>query len=100
MKQANMEPPRLVTLPREQYLRKEEARIRSLSLPARNSDPIVETHLCAVLGAEELIDIHESAAIRQSAQGARHFAEAHTRFASIAWQIKLYHLNALSNLVI
>ncbi|MEI6654773.1 MAG: hypothetical protein WCP45_08400 [Verrucomicrobiota bacterium] len=100
MNPATIEPPRLVALPREQYLRKEEARIRSLSLPARNSDPQVETHLSAVLGAEELIDIHESAAIRQAAQGAKHFADAHKRFASIAWQIKLYHLNALSNLVL
>ena len=91
---------RLVPLPREQYLRREETNIRSLAMPARNSDPQVAMHLSAVLGAEDLIDIHECAANRQSAQGAHHFAESHMRFAATAWQLKLYHLNALANLLI
>ena len=92
--------PRLVPMPREQYLRKEETRIRSLALPARNADPTVAIHLSAVLGAEDLIDVHESAADRQAANGAIHFAEAHRRFAATAWQLKLYHLNALASILI
>lgn len=92
--------PRLVPIPREQYLRKEETRIRSLALPSRNADPFIELHLDAVLGAEELIDIHEVAAQRQSNQGAEHFAASHRRFAAIAWQIKLHHLNQLAAILI
>lgn len=91
---------RLVALPREQYLRKEETRIRSLALPAQNTDPAVELHLNAVLGAEDLIDIHEVAAERQASQGAEHFAASHRRFAAIAWQLKLYHLSQLANLLV
>jgi len=92
--------PRLVPMPREQYLRKEECRIRSLALPARSSDPVVAIHLDAVLAAEDLIDIHESAAERQRAQGANHFAESHRVFAAKAWQLKLYHLNQLASILI
>ena len=89
--------PRLVTHPREQYLRKEECRIRSLALPARNADPAIAIHLNAVLGAEDLIDIHEAAAKRQASQSAPHFSEVHRRLAAVAWQLKLYHLNALAS---
>lgn len=93
--------PRLVPLPREQYLRKEETRIRSLALPqAANADPQVQVHLFAVCAAEELIDIHEAAALRQEAQGAPHFARSHRRYATLAWQLKLFHLNQLAALLI
>lgn len=92
--------PHLVAVPREQYLRKEENRIRSLADAAATSDLAVELHRNAVLFAEDLIDVHESAAARQASQGADHFAESHRRFASQAWQLKLYHLNQLSAILI
>ncbi len=92
--------PRLVATSREQYLRKEECRIRSLALTASRLDPQVRIHLDAVLGAEELIDIHDSAAQRQAAQGAHHFADTHRRFSALAWQLKLLHLHTLASTLI
>lgn len=92
--------PLLVPFAREQYLRKEETRIRSEALPVRHGDSEVNLHLNAVLGAEELIEIHEVAARRQNAQGATAVAATHHRFAALAWQLKLHHLNCLASLLI
>lgn len=49
---------RAVTAPREQYLRQNEGRIRSLALPQNTSDPVIATHLEFILWLEDAIDIH------------------------------------------
>jgi len=92
---------RLVTHPREQYLRQNEARLRSLSLPARNDDPVVAVHTNAMLFAEDLIDRHEVAAEANRQHPTRqHVALEHQVFAAKATQLKLYHLDQLANLLI
>ena len=89
----------LVTVPREQYLRKEEARIRSLALPAVCADPLAATHLAALEFAEDLQDRHEVAANAHRTTRP-HMAAEHDIYAAKACQLKFYHLNQLSILVI
>jgi hypothetical protein len=91
----------LVSVPREQYLRKEEARIRSLSLPTVCADSLAAIHLTALEYAEELQDCHEVAATsNRQATNREHMAVAHDSYAAMALQLKLYHLNQLSAIVL
>jgi hypothetical protein len=88
--------PILVPVAREQFLRRDEGRIRSAALLAERSDPSVKTHLDIVLMAEDLQDVHEAAAERFSRTGHAGFSEAHKRFAQQAIQIRLHHLDLLA----
>jgi hypothetical protein len=94
------QPIRLVTTVREQYLRKEENRIRSEAVSLSQSDPLVSTHLIAVQSSEELHEIHEAAAIRQDRMGAEGIANVHRRLAATAWQLKLHHLHQLAGILL
>lgn len=94
------QPIRLVTTVREQYLRKEENRIRSEAVSLSQSDPLVSTHLMAVQSSEELHEIHEAAAIRQDRMGAVGIGDVHRRLAGVAWQLKLHHLHQLAGILI
>lgn len=100
MSDQSTQPIRLVTTPREQYLRKEEKRIRSEAVALTQSDPLIATHLMAVQAAEELHEIHEAAAIRQHRMGAESVANVHRRLAASAWQLKLHHLHQLAGILI
>ena len=91
----------LVTVPREQYLRKEEARIRSLALPAVCADPLAAKHLTALEYAEDLQDRHEVAAVaNRKAANREHVAAEHDVYAAKAMQLKFYHLDQLSTIVL
>jgi hypothetical protein len=88
--------PVLVPVAREQFLRRDEGRIRSAALLAEKTDPVIKTHLAIVLMAEDLQDVHEAATNRFQNTGHAAFAEAHKRFAQQAIQIRLHHLDRLS----
>lgn len=92
--------PRLVTQPREHYLRQNEGRIRSLALPQNSSDEQIATHLAVVLMMDDMEDIHESAMNKWEHQGNLRFAEIHERHRDAAVQVRLYHLHQLANLLI
>lgn len=92
--------PRLVTAPREQYLRQNETRIRSEARPPNTSDPQIAKHLSAVEMAEDIIDRHEVAIEANRRAGIHHMATAHEIYAAKATQLKLYHLDMLAHLLI
>jgi hypothetical protein len=98
----DLQTPRLVSAPREQYLRKEETRIRSaaIAMLAAGPSPDIRAALDAVLHAEDLYDIHDETAkfYQQRSQPVR--VETHTRYASQAMQLKLRSLDQLSFLVL
>jgi hypothetical protein len=96
MPKYTLEVPVLVPVAREQFLRRDEGRIRSVALLAEKSDPAIKNHLAIVLMAEDLQDVHEAAACRFQNTGNTAFAEAHRRFAQQAIQIRLHHLDLLS----
>jgi hypothetical protein len=101
MSQTTTEIPLLVTHSREQYLRKNEVRIRNLALPQHNTDPLVELHLNAVHMAEDLEQIHASAASGyRSLNTAPHRVQIHEHHAAAANQIKLYHLDKLATILL
>jgi len=88
--------PRLVSQPREHYLRQNEARIRSLALPQNSLDPLVKLHLHAITMADDLEAIHTSAARRHEADNNHRFSDIHERHRQAAVQFLLYHLDKLS----
>lgn len=93
----------LISHTREQYLRKEETRIRSLAsniLATGSPDPSIRAALDAVIYAEDLHDIHDVTAKFYSAKEIPHRAENHQRYAAKAWQLKLRALDQLAHLVI
>lgn len=96
--QATLEIPRLVTTPREQFLRKAEARIRSQALPLK-SDPDIALHLAAVEMAEDLHDLHDVAGGKMELAGRTAWAKIHARHRAAAFQLGLYHLDKLAHLV-
>lgn len=95
---ATLDVPRLVTQPREVFLRQNEARIRSQALPLR-SDPEIRKHLDAVEMAEDLFDIHDVAGKKMADQGREAWAKIHARHATAAFQIRLDYLDHLAHLV-
>ena len=95
-----LEVPRLVPTPREQYLRQNETRIRSLALPLEKDDPAIRTHHQAILLCEDLIEIHDCACDRQKAIGAHRVADTHARYRDSARQLLLHHLDQLAHLLI
>jgi hypothetical protein len=92
--------PILVPVAREQFLRRDEGRLRSVALLAEKSDPVIKTHLDIVLMAEDLTDVHEAAADRFHRTGNAAFSDAHKRFAQQAVQIRLHHLDQLSKILV
>lgn len=100
MSTASTEIPRLVSAPREQYLRQNETRIRSEARPQNSLDPQVAKHLSAVEMAEDIIDRHEVAIEANRRAGNNHIAEQHVGYAAKATQLKLYHLDQLAHLVL
>ena len=92
--------PRLVTTTREQYLRQNEARIRSLALPQNTSDPVIALHLDAVLWLEDVCDIHEIAEAKFRRNNTPHLAATHTALIAKLTQIKLHHLDQLAHLLV
>lgn len=92
---------RLVTHPREHFLRQNETRIRSLAAAQHRVDPMVNLHLSAVHMAEDLQDIHESAATAyQARSNSQHRVEMHTVHRDQSQQFKLYHLDKLAIILI
>jgi hypothetical protein len=89
--------PRLVAHPREHYLRQNEGRIRSLAGKECRHDPIVDLHLNAVHMAEDLLQIHVTAALGYRTMGNQpHRVEIHEGHAAAARQFLLYHLDKLA----
>ncbi len=91
---------RLVTLPREQYLRQQETRIRSEAARLERGDPIIAAHLQAVLSAEDLHDYHLTAENHFEGKGDRARTERHERLKDASLQLKLHHLDQLANLIL
>jgi len=87
--------PRLLTHPREQYIRQNEARIAD-AIRANSSEPFVILHAQAVEMAQSLIDVHEAAAVRQLNCDAIRVAQMHQGYAAQATQLKLYHLSQIA----
>ena len=98
----DLHPPRLVSQPREQYLRKEEPRIRSVAIAmlAAGPSPDIRAALDAVLYAEDLHDIHDETAKFYALRSQPVRVETHSRYAAQALQLKLRALDQLSHLVI
>lgn len=92
--------PRLVSTSREQYLRQNEARIRSLALPQNTTDPTIALHLDAVLWLEDVTDIHEIAETKFRSNHTPHLAETHRGFIAKLTQLKLHHLDQLAHLLV
>ena len=93
----------LVSHTREQFLRKEEGRIRSQAtslLAAGKPDPSITAALDAAIFAEDLHEIHDETAKHYAQKGVPHRAEIHDRYARQALQLKLRALDQLSHLVI
>ena len=76
MSHDTLEIPRLVTAPREAFLRKEETKLRSLALPLK-ADPAIAKELNAIEMAEDLFDIHEIAAEKQRRAGNQAWTKIH-----------------------
>jgi hypothetical protein len=98
MSRQTLEIPRLVTHPREVYLRQNETQIRSRALPLK-TDPAVKLHLDAIEMSEDLFDIHEIAGRKMTDQGRTAWAVIHQRHTQAALQIRLYHLDKLVHLI-
>jgi len=92
--------PRIVSTSREQYLRQNEARIRSLALPQNTTDPVIALHLDAVLWLEDVADIHEIAETKFRRNNTPHLAETHRGFIAKLTQLKLHHLDQLAHLLV
>lgn len=92
----------LVSHPREQYLRKEETRIRSaaIAILASGPDTNLRASLDAVLHAEDLYEIHAETAKYYTQRGQTMRTATHTRYAAQAHQLKLRALDQLSHHVI
>lgn len=99
MSHDTLEIPRLVTAPREAFLRKEETKLRSLALPLK-ADPAIAKELNAIEMAEDLFDIHEIAAEKQRRAGNQAWTKIHERHTQAAMQLRLDHLDRLANLLI
>ena len=95
--------PRLLSHPREQYVRQNEARIADAiaqAMKAPQVDPAVHLHSVVIEMAQDLIDVHDAAANRQRSCGANRVADSHEGFSAQATQIKLYHLSQLSAILL
>lgn len=90
---------RIVSHAREQYLRKEETRIRSEALNAK-TDPAVLMHLTGIEFAEDLQDYHESVISHFREKNLPHRIPPHERYQAQAFQLKLHHLDKLAHLTI
>lgn len=91
----------LIPVPREQYLVKNEGRIRDQALPLRNNgDPTIAKWLNGVLAAESLFDIHDLTARKYAETDRPARSEMHARFAHDANQLKLSCLDQLAHLVL
>lgn len=92
----------LLALPRETYLRQNEARIRSAaaSILAAGPDTSIRAALDAVIYAEDLFDIHDVTASYYRERGLVHKDRTHTRFAAAAMQLKLRALDQLAYLAV
>lgn len=94
--------PTLVSLPREQYLRKEEARILSLAGQHGRTDPQIKLHHNAAIFAEDLYELHMACieVFERRGDEQKHRIERHQRFADQAFQLRLLHLDHLANLLV
>jgi hypothetical protein len=93
---------RLVTLPIEQYLRQNEAKIRTAGGEA-NSDPFVRLHLDAVLMAEDLADSNETLAQlleTRNKPGDQGRAVGYYALRDQANQLRYHHLQMIANHVL
>lgn len=102
MSNQTAEIPRLVTAPREAYLRQNETRIRSQAsnlLASGNPDPAITRHLAAIEMAEDLFDIHDIASDKHRHAGNHAWSKIHARHAQAGTQFRLYHLDQLSHIV-
>lgn len=93
---------RLVTHPREQFLRKEEGRIFSAAtaLLGASRDPEIIAALDAVQFADDLFEIHDVTAKFYEEKNIPHRVANHRRYAGKAAQLKFRALDQLHHLVI
>lgn len=89
----------LVTTSREQYLWKQETRIRESARTAKD-DPAISRHLTAVESAEDFVDYHEAVISHFRKHDQTHRIPPHERYLANARQIKLHHLDQLAHLLI
>jgi hypothetical protein len=87
---------------REQYLRKEEGRIRSAAagLQAAGADPTITAELDDIIAAEDLFDLHDVTADYYREKSVPHREKIHRRHAAEAARFKLRALDRLAHLVI
>jgi hypothetical protein len=95
--------PPAVSHPREQYLRKEEGRIRSLAsglLASGSPDPTINAELTDIIDAEDMHDLFEVTADYYRDKGVSHREAIHRRHAEAAARFKLRALDRLAHLVL
>lgn len=93
----------VVSHPREQYLRKDEARIRSVAaglIASGTPDPAISAEIDDILAAEDLFDLHDVTATFYQDKKVPHRADIHRRHAAQAQRLKLRALDRLAHLVL
>lgn len=92
--------PRLITHPRETYVRQNEGRIRSEAAHLGKTDPVISKHLSAVEMAEDIFDYHEAVIGFFQKQATPHRIPPHERYKAQAFSLKLHHLDQLATLIL
>ena len=92
--------PRLITHPRETYVRQNEGRIRSEAARLGKNDPAIAKHLAAVEMAEDLFDYHDAVILFFQKSAATHRVPPHERYKAQTFQLKLHHLDQLATLIL
>lgn len=100
MNTTSAEIPRLLTYPRETYLRQNETAIRSDAARLTKDDPAIKRQLDAVEMGEDLFDYHEACIEHFRAKDLKHRIPLHERYKSQALQLKLDHLDQLAHLIL
>jgi hypothetical protein len=86
-------------LPREQYLTKNEARIRSRALPVNRPGPLALDHLTIIEGVDDSLQAHLKAAEQHRAMHRIAHEEHHRHIAAALLQTKLWHLDRLETIL-
>lgn len=90
----------LVSVPREQYLRKNEGRILEEARTAvASGDPAICNHVIAIDYLTDIFDVHDVSCNRFKDQNPR-VSSFHADIRNKAEQLRFYHLSHLAGLVL
>jgi hypothetical protein len=92
-----------VSHPREQYLRKDEARIRSVAaglIASGTPDPAIAAELEDIIATEDMFDLHQVTANFHQERRVEFRAKIHRRHAAQCARLKLRALDRLAHLVL